>query len=340
MKKDKDNDKKNNSKDNAPPKKNISPRHNENKFKKNQKKRLKTQDSHGNKKGNKIMVCDQKLTTKKKRTKSNSNLTVNLDKSLISFKSNEKSNTNPLIKRSNTNHDNSSYFDGYLSTQFNEMRFFDALVKDKRLFFDYFCDKLKRKQVILEIFCINDPIKPKTLKILLLILDIEVCFVVNAMFINEDYISRLFHSNKEENFISFLPRCINRSVFTILASIIINYIIGCLFLEERRIKNILRFEDNIPEIKYQISLVMKEIKWRYNIFILTTLILSSFSWFYISCFNNIYPHTKLEWIKSSIFIIILIHIFSIFVTLIETLLRFISFEIKSEKMYNASLWLA
>ena len=341
--KDEDKDKKNNSKENAPPKKNISPRHNESKSKKkdNQKKILKTQDSHGNKKGNKIMVCDQKLTTKKKRTKSNSNLTFNLDKSLISFRSNEKSNTNPLIKQSNTNHGNSSYFDEYLSTQLNEMRFFDAIVKDKRLFFDYFCDKLKRKQVILELFCINDPIKPRTLKILLLILDIEVCFVVNAMFINEDYISKLFNSNKEENFISFLPRCINRSIFTILASIIIDYIIGCLFMEERRIKNILRFEkDNIPEIKYQISIVMKEIKWRYNIFILITIILSFFSWFYISCFNNIYPHTKLEWIKSSIFIIISIHVFSIIVTLIETLLRFISFEIKSEKMYNASLWLA
>jgi hypothetical protein len=342
-KKDEDKDKMNNSKEGAPPKKNISPRHNESKSKKkdNQKKILKTQDSHGNKKGNKIMVCDQKLTTKKKRTKSNSNLTFNLDKSLISFKSNEKSNTNPLIKKSKTNHGNSSYFDEYLSTQLNEMRFFDAIVKDRRLFFDYFCDKFKRKQVLLELCCINDPIKPKSLKILLLILDIEVCFVVNAMFINEDYISKLFNSNKEENFISFLPRCINRSIFTIFASVFISYIIGCLFLEEKRIKNILRFEkDNIPENKYQISLVMKELKWRYNIFILITIILSFFSWFYISCFNNIYPHTKLEWIKSSIFIIILIHILSIFVTLIETLLRFISFEIKSEKMYNASLWLA
>jgi len=342
-KNDEEKDKNNNSKENAPPKKGISPRHNESKTKKkdNQKKILKTQDSHGNKKGNKIMICDQKLTTKKKRTKSNSNLTINLDKSLISFKSNEKSNTNPLIKQSNTNYGNSSYYDGYLSTHLNEMRFYDAIVKDKRLFFDYFCDKLKSKQVILELFCIDDPIKPKPLKILLLILDIEVCFVVNAMFINEDYISKLFNSKKEENFISFLPRCINRSIFTISASIIISYIIGCLFLEERRIKNILRFEkDNIPEIKYQISIVMKEIKWRYSIFILITIIISLYSWFYISCFNNIYPHTKIEWIKSSIFIIIMIHISSIIVILSQTLLRFISFEIKSEKMYNASLWLA
>ena len=49
---------------------------------------------------------------------------------------------------------------------------------------------------------------------------------------------------------------------------------------------------------------------------------------------------KIEWIKSSIFIILLVHLISVIVTLVETLLRFVSFEIKSEKMYKASLWLA
>ena len=84
---------------------------------------------------------------------------------------------------------------------------------------------------------------------------------------------------------------------------------------------------------------MKEIKIRYNIFNIIVIVFSAFSWFYISCFNNIYPHMKGEWIKSSFFIIIVIHILSIIVIVIETLLRFISFEIKSERMYRASLWL-
>ena len=48
---------------------------------------------------------------------------------------------------------------------------------------------------------------------------------------------------------------------------------------------------------------------------------------------------KIEWIKSSVLIIILIHILYIVVILIETLLRFISFELKSEKLYKASIWL-
>ena len=175
---------------------------------------------------------------------------------------------------------------------------------------------------------------------MLLILDIEICLVINAMFINEDFISKLFHSKKKENFISFFPRSIDRCIFTILVSIIVSYFLRCLFVDESKIKGILKREKkNIENIKYQISLVIKEIKIRYNIFIILISIFSIFSWFYISCFNNIYPHVKIEWLKSSIVIIILIYFFSFLVILIETLLRFISFEIKSEKMYKASLWL-
>ena len=277
----------------------------------------------------------------KKGKKPNLNISkTKFDKSLKSFKSNEKSSLNPIVNDLNTKQ-NISFFDQYLSIQLNDMRFNDALVKDKRLFFDYFCDKLKRKQIILSLILINDPIKPKTIKLLILILDIEICFVINAMFINEDYISKIFRSTKEENFISFLPRSINRIIYTIIVSIVFSYIIGCLFIHEKRLKSIFKYEQKNPNaIKYEITLVMKEMKWRYNIFIILTVVASLYSWYYLSCFNNIYPHTKIEWIKSSILIILLIHIISIIVILAETLLRFISFEIKSEKMYKASLWLA
>ena len=275
---------------------------------------------------------------KKKKGRANSNTNIKLDKNFL-LKSNEKSNLNSLTNSSNVMK-KLTFFDQYLSTQLNEMRFNDALINDKRLFFDFFCDKLKRKQVILEIFFINDPIKPRTLKILLLILDIEVCFVVNGMFINEDYISKLFHSTEKENFISFLPRSIDRCIYTIIASVLISYIMGCFFVEERRLKSIFKYErNNYNAIKYEVSLVMNEMKWRYNIFILVTLVNSIFSWYYISCFNNIYPHMKIEWIKSSVLIILLVHLLYIIVTLVGTVLRFVSFEIKSEKMYKASLWL-
>ena len=132
-----------------------------------------------------------------------------------------------------------------------------------------------------------------------------------------------------------------RFVYSIIASYIVSYIVGCLFIEERRLKSIFKYEkNNVYVLKYEVSIVMKEMKWRYNIFMGLTAIGSIYSWYYLSCFNNIYPHTKEEWIKSSFLIIIFLYIISVIVTILETFLRFMSFEIKSEKMYKASLWIA
>ena len=303
---------------------------------------LKTQESPENRNHTNLALNDGNKSPRRRIViKSISNKSLSLDKSVISMKSNDKSHSNILFVQTKINAKNVTFFDKYLKTQIDEMRFYDAMKKEKRLFFDYFCDKFKKKQVFLELILINEPLKPKTLKILMLILETEICFVINAMFINEDYISKLFHSDKEENFISFLPRAVDRSIFTVISCFIIRNLVDCLFVEERRIKNIFKYKKNdIQEMKNEISLMMKEIKWRYNIFIILTLAVSFYSWFYISCFNNIYPYTKIEWLKSSILIIIVIIIISIILTLIETLLRFISFEIKSERMYRASLWLS
>ena len=79
-----------------------------------------------------------------------------------------------------------------------------------------------------------------------------------------------------------------------------------------------------------------KIKSRYWIFILITLVIMNFSWYYISCFNNVYPYTKKEWIKSSICIIIIKQVSPAFFALIEGVFRFLSFHFKSEKIFKFS----
>ena len=292
---------------------------------------LKTQD--GSK--NKFLINSKHLKNQKllfNKHKSCSSINLKKEKLLKHSKNAEKTNKS----KKNT----SFTFDNYLSLELEDMHFHDVAIIDRRLFFDYFCDKLKKKQLILQLFFINSPIKPLAIKILVLILNIEICFVVNAMFINEDYISKIFHSKKKETFTSFITRSIDRFIYTAFAIVVVNYFINCLFIEESKIKGVLKREKRDKyRLKYEINIIMKEVKIRFTLFNIITVAISLFSWFYISCFNNIYPHIKIEWIKSSIFIILLIHFFSIFIILIETLLRFISFEIKSEKMYRASLWL-
>jgi len=61
-----------------------------------------------------------------------------------------------------------------------------------------------------------------------------------------------------------------------------------------------------------------------------------FSFYYLVCFNRVYPKTQLEWLKSSIVIMIFINILSLLKCLYEASLRVLSFRFQSEKLFKLS----
>ena len=134
--------------------------------------------------------------------------------------------------------------------------------------------------------------------------------MINALFINEGYISLVFNSEEEETFFSFFPRSIDRFLYTTLVGVILNYIIDCFFIEEKKIKGVFRREkDSEIVLKYEISEIIKNTKKRYLYFNIFSFIVLFITLYYIFCFNNVYPHMKIEWIKSSIIIMIIMQIF-------------------------------
>ena len=81
----------------------------------------------------------------------------------------------------------------YISTEIDSMDYYDTIRKDNRNFFQYFYHKLKENQMILAIIYGQNQLIPRTTKILLLILDIDLYFFVNGLFFTENYISVLLH---------------------------------------------------------------------------------------------------------------------------------------------------
>ena len=67
-----------------------------------------------------------------------------------------------------------------------------------------------------------------------------------------------------------------------------------------------------------------------------TFIIFGFSFYYVLCFNYVYPKTQMEWIKSSILIFIIMQILSVIKCILETIFRFLSFKYESEKLYKIS----
>ena len=225
----------------------------------------------------------------------------------------------------------------YLSTEVDDMDYDDAVRKDKRKMFSYFCDKLKSNQIILNTFCYKEPLKPKTIKIILFLLQIDLYFFVNGLFFNEEYVSKIFHLEKDSLY-DILERFIYNCFYASLVGVIINYLIEFFFINEKKVKGILRREkDNLLILKYEIVQLFKNIKYRYLYFIIISFIITFFTWYHISCFNNIYPHMKKEWLIFSILIIFFAQILSVLACFLESIFRFIGFKCKSEKIYKVSL---
>ena len=157
---------------------------------------------------------------------------------------------------------------------------------------------------------------------------------------NEEYLSELFNSNEPEHFFSFVPRRLSQFFYTSVVSIIISFLIGFFSIEEEKIKRIfIRFKKDDSKIKIELISTFKEIKRRFISFFLLSLFLSIISFIYICCFNIVYPYIRKEWIKSSIFIFIIMQIINFLFTFLECCIRYIAIKCNSEKLFKISLLL-
>ena len=232
-------------------------------------------------------------------------------------------------------------FKEYLATKFDEMEFEDVLKNDKRNFEEFYISRLKDNQTFFDTFFTKHHIKPLSIKILLFLLSLNIQLVINGLFFSEDYISERYHDTSEEHYFSFMKRIFNRMVYTVMGNSIIISFFKCIFIEERKVKLLfLREKDNPMELKFEISKLINAIKKRFKIFIVIVVFLFVFAFFYISCFNIVYPYTKKEWIKSSVVILIIVQALPAITALIEGGLRYASFKCKSEKIFNFSMLLS
>ena len=336
------------------------------------KKKLKAPPKKKGYKSSKIVSPINKKTKKKRQLYSAKNIynEENISKNISNVKSEEmaltlrKTSVNskkakPPLKGKNLNITNKSYpsslnnlfkaknalggldMEEYLKPDLDDMEYDDAIKLDKREFCEFFGEKIKENQIIMNTFYFKENLRPMSIKIILLLLNIDLYFIINGLFFSEEYLSELFNSEEKETFFSFIPRSISRFFYCTMVGIVVGIIIDCIFIEEKKIKRIfLREKEDPMELRYEISLTVKSIKTRYTIFIFLCIFISIISWYYVSCFNNTYPGVRIEWIKSSIIIIIIMQILSILIVLLQAILRSLSFHYKSEKLFKVKQFIS
>ena len=229
----------------------------------------------------------------------------------------------------------------YLEPDPENMEYDDVVDEDKRTFCQYFCEKITENQIIINTFFVQENIKPKSIKIAILIIIINIFFLTNGLFYSDSYISSIFNSTEKETAFSFVWRSIDRFIYASIIGNIIAYIINIFFVEEKKIKKLLlKNKNDILNIRYEISNALRTIDKNIKILIIINYVIFLFSLYYLSCFNNVYPNLNREWIFSSLFIIGIIQILPFATTFLETCIRFISIKCESEKLFKVSLLLS
>ena len=231
-----------------------------------------------------------------------------------------------------------NFFEEYMKTSLDDLEFDDAVALDKRKYCEHMRENLLEDQIIASTFIVEDPIKPRSIKIILFGLNVILYFVVNGLFFSEEVISELYNVNEdEENFFSYFPRSIERLIYTTIVSIVVAMIADFFFISESKIKGIFRRDkDDIKNLKKNIIELVADLKKRYFAFIIIVSVILLISFFYLLCFNYVYPYTQIEWIKSSITIMIIMQILSTLKCILETSLRYLSYKFNSEKLYKIS----
>ena len=258
------------------------------------------------------------------------------DKAKISRTLTNKGGKLKLNKENVDNNKINNYMKEYLATDEDDMDYDDAIKRDKRTFCRFFWERVKVNTWIINIIFSHERLKPRSIKLLLFLLNIDLYFVINGLFFNQDYISEVYHDN-EDYFFDYLSRTNYNLFYASMVGALIQNIINCFFVEEKKIKNLFRREkDNEMRLRSGFSSILDLIKCRYISFFLTSYVITIFSWYYITCFNNVYPNMKIEWIKSSVTIIIIMIFVYIGLAFLESISRFLSFKCKSEKIFKFS----
>ena len=251
----------------------------------------------------------------------------------------KKKDNEEVQGKNNEQSNKKSFIQNYLLTTFDDMDFEDAVLEEKRNFIIYFLERIKKHHIFINSFFIDDNIQPKSIKILLFLTEIDLYLLINAMLFNEDYISEIFHIEEQESFFSFIPRSINRYIYTRFSGTIIQFLIKFFFIKEKKYIKLLKRSENPRQLNSELYYFYQKLSKGYNFFIIISIFITFFSWYYISCFNNVYQYTKNEWIISSIFFIIVTLLLNALSILLEEIFRQLSFKCENEQIYKFSLYL-
>ena len=175
------------------------------------------------------------------------------------------------------------------------MPYKEALLIDKRTYFEYYLSLLKKKHIILFIFMPVNDFNLITIKLGLFIVSFCLYLTVNALFFTDKTMHKIYEDKGIFNILLQLPQII----FSTLISTTISMIIKLLALSEKDVIKLRKIKNKTKAFEKSYKLF----KWlliKFNLFFFISILLLMFFWYYISTFCAVYKNTQTILLKNSL----------------------------------------
>ena len=181
----------------------------------------------------------------------------------------------------------------YNDYELNSMSYEEALIKDKRSYFQYYFSLLKTKHLLIFTFYTSSDYNSKIIKIILFFFFFALYYTVNALFFTDSTMHQIYIEQGRFNFIYQIPQIIYSTIISEVIHIIVKY----LSLSEKNIIEIKKEKKNINEKGEKI---LKKLIIKFVLFFIISYLFLIFFWYYLSCFCTVYRNTQIHLIKDTL----------------------------------------
>ena len=231
----------------------------------------------------------------------------------ISIYGMKRKNVNIIKDKTNMNNKKIKYNDYEL----NNLLYKEAILIDKRTYFQYYLSLIKTKHIILFIFMPSNDYNLILIKIGLFIFSFCLYFTINALFFTDKTMHKIYEKKGILNIISQLPQIF----YSTIISVFINMILKMLALSEKDIL-VLKKIRNKKKALEKSSEIYSNLIIKFNLFFFIALFLLIFFWYYVSAFCAVYRNTQIILITNTFSSFILSLIYPFALNLLPGIFRF------------------
>jgi hypothetical protein len=241
-------------------------------------------------------------STQKLNTKNNESLVKNINNEKGKESKNTKSkksaiNKSKLVtdvpngKISSLNNSQKHLID----CELNRLQYKEAIMYDKRTYFQYYWSLLKIGNLFLFSFMPNNDYNSMVIKICLFFFSFGLYYTGNALFFTDSTMDKIYEDNGKYDFIYEIPKIL----YSNLICTVINLIVRFLSLSQKDILSIkiIKKKENLANKALNIK---KCLKIKFIFYYLISFLFLFIFWFYVSCFCAVYKNTQIYLIKDTL----------------------------------------